>query len=177
MIQKSPWRIFIPIIGLMMIVTAIVVSGFNPPVKAETPLDTIFVTVEDFTFTPDDITIVVGDTVQWDNILGFHNVVADDNSFTSGPPASAPWSFSHTFNSTGTFAYYCAVHGGPGGAGMSGIITVSSDTPTPTNTSTATNTPTGTPTATVTGTPPTPTTTPTAVPPDELFNYLPIVVR
>lgn len=43
------------------------------------------VEVKSFSFTPAELTIKVGDTVKWTNILGFHNVVADDNSFTSGP--------------------------------------------------------------------------------------------
>ena len=178
MIQKSPWRIIIPITALIITVAATIVSWFNQPVKAGTLLDTHFVTVENFTFTPDEITILVGDTVQWDNIEGFHSVLADDSSFTSGPPASAPWTFSHTFNSPGTFAYYCEVHGGPGGTGMSGVITVSSDTPTPTNTPTITSTPTITPSPSLSPTAPvgTPTMTPTMTP-EEWFIYLPVTVK
>jgi plastocyanin len=174
MIQKLPFRKLIFIIALAIITMAAVLPQFNLPLTAETSTgvlgDTHFVTVQDFTFTPDDLTIAVGDTVQWDNVDGFHNVVADGGTFTSGPPASDPWTFSHTFNSAGTFAYYCEVHGGPGGAGMSGSIIVGG-TPTPTSTATATATPTSTPQT------PTPTNTPTAVPSDEFFLYLPIVIR
>jgi plastocyanin len=82
------------------------------------------VTVQDFTFTPQTLTITVGDAVKWTNIQGIHNVVADDNSFTSGPPAPAPWEFIHTFTIAGSNPYYCEPHGGPGGQGMSGVITV-----------------------------------------------------
>ena len=34
-------------------------------------------------------------------------------------------SFTHTFTTTGSFPYYCQYHGGPGGSGMSGTVTVS----------------------------------------------------
>ncbi len=37
------------------------------------------------TFTPANLTINVGDTVRWENQSGFHNVMADDGSFTNGP--------------------------------------------------------------------------------------------
>lgn len=164
MISKLPK----PIISFILVL--LLSAGFGlilhsiSPLQASTILDTHFVTVQDFSFTPDEISIDIGDIVQWDNMQGFHNVVADDGSFTSGPPASAPWTYSRTFDTPGTFAYYCQIHGAPGGIGMSGQIIVSGSTPTPTNsptptpthTPTVTNTPTNTPTPT-----PTPTNTPT----------------
>jgi len=82
------------------------------------------VTVANFAFTPDTLTITVGDTVKWTCIQGTHNVVADDNSFTSGPVTPAPWVYSHIFTIESRNPYYCALHGGPGGIGMSGVITV-----------------------------------------------------
>jgi plastocyanin len=82
------------------------------------------ITVTNFTFTPTPLTIATGDTVRWDAVLGHHNVVADDGSFTSGPPADAPWEYVHVFTSAGNNPYYCEPHGGPGGNGMSGVIIV-----------------------------------------------------
>jgi plastocyanin len=82
------------------------------------------VTVTNFSFTPATLNITAGDTVRWTNVLGNHNVVADDNSFTSGPVAPAPWEYSHIFTTAGNNPYYCALHGGPGGQGMSGVIIV-----------------------------------------------------
>ncbi len=73
-------------------------------------------------FTPASLTISVGDTVTFVNGGGFHNVVADDGSFSNGPSTSI-WSISHTYTAAGTFGYYCAVHGSPG-AGMFGTIVV-----------------------------------------------------
>ena len=46
------------------------------------------VDVVNFAFQPDPLTIRVGDTVTWVRQAGFHNVVADDGSFTSGRPAA-----------------------------------------------------------------------------------------
>ncbi|MGB5287916.1 MAG: T9SS type A sorting domain-containing protein [Ignavibacteriaceae bacterium] len=82
------------------------------------------VTVSNFSFSPAELIITVGDAVRWTNVSGTHNVLADDNSFTSGPPAPAPWEYTHTFTTAGNNPYYCEPHGGPGGSGMSGVITV-----------------------------------------------------
>jgi hypothetical protein len=82
------------------------------------------VTVTNFSFSPGELTITVGDAVRWTNVLGTHNVKADDNSFTSGPAAPAPWEFTHTFTSVGLHPYYCEPHGGPGGTGMAAVVIV-----------------------------------------------------
>ena len=92
------------------------------------------VLVANFQFTPDRLTVRPGDKVTWRNMGGFHNVVAADGSFRcsegcdgaggDGAPSSSAWSFSRTFTTPGEVDYFCWVHGGPGGAGMSGQILV-----------------------------------------------------
>jgi plastocyanin len=79
------------------------------------------VTVQNFSFSPQSLTITVGDIVRWTNISGTHNVKADDNSFTSGAAAPAPWEFTHTFTAVGNNPYYCEPHQG---MGMTGTIIV-----------------------------------------------------
>jgi plastocyanin len=78
-------------------------------------------------FNPADVTIQVGQTVEWvwpTGAIG-HNVTPDDEEpTTSGPVANGPNTYSFTFNTAGTYNYYCVAHGGPGGAGMSGTVTV-----------------------------------------------------
>jgi plastocyanin/DNA/RNA endonuclease YhcR with UshA esterase domain len=85
-------------------------------------------------FSPQDITIEVGETVQWDNNSGgTHNVngttatyPGNAESFTSGGASSSAWSFSHTFNTAGTYDYRCDPHFG---LGMFGTVTVQSPPP------------------------------------------------
>jgi hypothetical protein len=79
------------------------------------------VTVQNFSFNPQSLTITVGDIVKWTNNSGTHNVRANDDSFFSGPAAPAPWEFTHTFNAVGDFPYYCEPHQG---MGMTGTIIV-----------------------------------------------------
>ena len=75
-------------------------------------------------FTPAAVTVFQGEKVTWNNVAGIHNVHFDDNSYVQPPSAqAAPWTVSRNFTSPGTFAYYCQVHGGPGGVGMSGTVT------------------------------------------------------
>jgi plastocyanin len=78
------------------------------------------------TFRPQHVVIRAGDTIEWanENRGGmFHNVNADDDSFSSGPIASGPWAYRHTFTAVGSIGYYCSPHGGPG-FGMFGTVTV-----------------------------------------------------
>jgi plastocyanin len=78
------------------------------------------------TFVPSSINIEVGDTVMWVNAAGgfSHGVHSDDGTTFTFGPAAAPWNFSHTFLTAGKFPYYCQVHGGAGGVGMSGVVFV-----------------------------------------------------
>jgi plastocyanin len=80
--------------------------------------------ISDDAFAPKALSVPLGATVVW-NRSGTHphTVTADDNSFDSGI-LRAGQGFEHTFTQPGTFAYYCDVHGGPGGVGMSGSVTV-----------------------------------------------------
>ncbi|NBB69524.1 MAG: hypothetical protein GVY33_04240 [Alphaproteobacteria bacterium] len=91
--------------------------------------------VSNFSFTPENLTIQVGDTVTWTNEGGTHNVRADDGSFRcangcdgtggNGDPAPAGWSFTLTFDEPAELIrYHCEPHGAPGGVGMAGTITV-----------------------------------------------------
>jgi plastocyanin len=96
-----------------------------PTAAARPAASRIELTIADDTFTPRTLSVPVGATVVWSRSGGVHphTVTADDGSFDSGI-LRGPQGFEHPFNAAGTFAYYCDVHGGPGGVGMSGTITV-----------------------------------------------------
>ena len=100
-------------------------AGPTPtPTPTPTPAvaTTRIVDIQDFSFrdTQEQTStshIHVGDTVQWNWISGFHSTTSGpcppcsqngDGNWNSGA-RSGP-SFSHTFNSAGTFPYYCNVH-------------------------------------------------------------------
>ena len=79
-------------------------------------------------FAPVDLSVPAGTTVTWHWPAGSlqHNVVGDDPTTPvgSGPLADGERIYTFTFSTAGTYRYHCANHGGPGGAGMSGTVTV-----------------------------------------------------
>lgn len=75
-------------------------------------------------FVPNTLTISAGDTVKWvNNKMPPHNVVVDGHPELSHQTlAFAPTdSFTSTFETPGSYSYYCMPHRG---AGMTGTITV-----------------------------------------------------
>lgn len=88
----------------------------------------VAVSMVDYQFQPKTLTINVGDTVVWtNNGATAHTVTASDGSWDSGNVAPGQ-SFSHTFNTPGTVAYYCMFHGSATGTGMAATITVQAAT-------------------------------------------------
>lgn len=103
-----------------------IAASFLPLVAAAATTHEVKVGSGGLKFTPNDLTIQVGDTVHWTSTGGTHNVVADDGSFTSGSPGSNI-NFSKTFNSAAVVLYYCDQHSSPGqniNTSMNGRITV-----------------------------------------------------
>jgi len=79
------------------------------------------------TFSPSRAAIKVGESVTWTNTDDHdaHNVRFEDGQFTQ--PTTPTITFppkTRTFTTPGVYAYYCEVHGSPGGQGMAGTIYV-----------------------------------------------------
>jgi len=119
----------------LAVFVAVIVSGlaFCPTVGNAA---TVTVTVGNncFCFQPASVTIHPGDTVRW-------TWSSTGHSSTSGSPGAPNglWdsgilsqgaAFTHTFNTVGSFPYYCTPHGAC--CGMRGTVTVTNPTPTPT---------------------------------------------
>jgi len=68
------------------------------------------VTIDNFSFTPQDITVKAGTTVTWVNQDDVpHTVVSNEKKFKS-KALDTDDKFSFTFNDPGTYEYYCSVH-------------------------------------------------------------------
>ena len=87
------------------------------------------VQVANFSFTPSNVNVSVGDVVHFVWTVGNHSTTSDA---TTGPMA---WNsgvqptgsnYDVIVTQAGVHPYYCIPHGGPGGMGMSGTITASS---------------------------------------------------
>jgi plastocyanin len=77
------------------------------------------VKIDNFTFTPDTLTIPAGTTVTWTNHDDIpHTVVSDDKSMKS-KALDTDDKFSFSFSKPGTYPYFCSLH-----PKMKGVIVV-----------------------------------------------------
>jgi plastocyanin len=68
------------------------------------------VTIDNFSFRPQTITVGVGTTVTWTNRDDIpHTVVSDDGIFKS-KARDTDEKFSYTFDKAGTYPYHCSLH-------------------------------------------------------------------
>src|SRR5215475_6632567 len=122
--MKTSLRCLTVLVGIVVAVLA-----FNPTVGSAV---TVTVTVGNGgpVFTPSSVTIHPGDTVSWTWSANFHT----STSGTPGAP-NGLWdsgilnqgaTFTHTFNTMGSFPYYCTPHGQC--CGMRGMVTVTNPT-------------------------------------------------
>jgi len=92
-----------PIIGAMVAVAT--VAAEDAPKAAPNTI-----TIDNFTFTPKELTVAVGTTVTWANHDDIpHNVVDKNKTFRS-KALDTDDSFTYTFATAGTFDYFCGLH-------------------------------------------------------------------
>jgi plastocyanin len=112
-----------PTVAAAAVPTLVPEPTSTPTLSPPAP-NTLTVLMVNFNFEPQNITVKVGTTVTFVNQdKAPHTVTADGQEFDTGtiePNNSAQI----TFNKPGTFKFFCDFHGGPGGQGMSGTITV-----------------------------------------------------
>jgi Icc protein len=68
------------------------------------------VTIDNFSFKPQTLTVAVGTAVTWTNRDDIpHTVVSDDGVFKS-KARDTDEKFSYTFDKVGTYPYHCSIH-------------------------------------------------------------------
>ncbi len=67
------------------------------------------VTIDNFTFTPPEMTVKVGDTVTWTNHDDIPHAVVSAGKFRS-KTLDTDDSFSFTFTTAGDYKYFCSLH-------------------------------------------------------------------
>ena len=68
------------------------------------------INIDNFTFTPPDLTVAAGTTVTWKNNDGEVHRVQDDHKGFSSAALDTDDSFSHTFATPGIYHYFCTIH-------------------------------------------------------------------
>ena len=85
-------------------------SQASPAQSSQDREEEVKVTIDNFSFTPQDITVKAGTTVTWVNQDDVpHTVVSNEKKFKS-KALDTDDKFSFTFNDPGTYEYYCSVH-------------------------------------------------------------------
>jgi plastocyanin len=91
---------------------AVVGSGLAGGVlvaRAQAP--TITVSIDNFTFTPQKLTVKAGTTVAWTNNDDIpHGIAATNNAFSKSKALDTDDSYSFTFATPGNYQYFCYIH-------------------------------------------------------------------
>jgi plastocyanin/uncharacterized protein YggT (Ycf19 family) len=133
--KMSSWRF------ALVVATAVSLIGYPKPASATT-VDVTVGPNGDLVFSPSSVTIHPGDQVKWTWDSGGHSTKSGSPGMPTGIWDSgihnAGATFTRTFNSTGTFPYYCTPHSC---CGMVGTVMVVNASPTPNPTPTPSATP------------------------------------
>jgi len=132
---NSPRRSLRALIGLVLLLGGSVLLGATLAPSATDPAVVVGMT-NTMTYTPDTVRVEVGETVRWENNSAvMHTVTADpeeafkDESVTLPDGASTfnsgnmdpGQTFEHTFETPGTYRYFCIPHEA---VGMRGTVIV-----------------------------------------------------
>jgi plastocyanin len=92
-----------PVIGAMLAFGA--VAAQDAPKK-----DGSEITIDNFTFTPKELTVAAGTTVKWVNHDDIPHTVVEKKTTFRSKALDTDDSYSFTFTSAGTFDYFCGLH-------------------------------------------------------------------
>jgi plastocyanin len=90
--------LFGPVVGALLAYGAVAAEDAN------------VVNIDNFTFTPPELTVAVGTTVKWLNRDDIPHTVVETNKTFRSKALDTDDSFSFTFATAGTFNYFCSLH-------------------------------------------------------------------
>jgi plastocyanin len=95
-----------------VVLGAVVGSGLAGSVlvaRAQDPASAV--SIDNFTFTPQTLTVKLGTTVTWTNKDDIpHGVASANNAFSKSKALDTDDSYSFTFTTPGTYQYFCYIH-------------------------------------------------------------------
>jgi plastocyanin len=90
--------------------TAVMIAVFVLPVWAQDAA-ALAVSIHNFTFAPQALTVKAGTTVTWNNKDDtVHGIASDNNAFPRSKALDTDDIFVFTFTTPGTYKYFCYVH-------------------------------------------------------------------
>ena len=97
------------IITLMLLAATIVPSRSASAADNATP--PVAIKIDNFSFTPQSLTVPVGTEVTWANQDDIpHTVVSDDKTTFKSRALDTDEKFTFTFTNQGTYTYFCSIH-------------------------------------------------------------------
>lgn len=123
-------RVWVPaIVSILFLAACAGTPAPDPSAVAEGPAPQLVVgefgvEMRGSAFIPQKLTIKVGSTVVWTNMDFTQHDLQSDTGVFSAPLIDSGQTFRFVFDEPGTYPYFCSKHGGPNGAGMSGVIYV-----------------------------------------------------
>lgn len=79
--------------------------------QAQSPAAPTVVSIGNFTFAPQTLTVKAGTTVKWTNKDDIpHGIAATNNAFARSGALDTDDSYSFTFTTPGTYQYFCYIH-------------------------------------------------------------------
>jgi len=106
----SPHRRALLIGALLLGSLAGALPAFAADTPPATPKPSPIVRIDNFTFSPADLTIQPGTTVIWQNGDDIPHTVVSIKAKMRSKPLDTNDSFSFTFNEPGEFGYFCSLH-------------------------------------------------------------------
>ena len=92
-----------PVIGAMLTFGAVAAQDATKKDGSE-------ITIDNFTFTPKELTVAVGTTVKWVNHDDIPHTIVEKKTTFRSKALDTDDSYSFTFTSAGTFDYFCGLH-------------------------------------------------------------------
>jgi len=91
--------------------TAAALAAVVLPGRADTAASASAVSIDNFTFGPQTLTVKAGTTITWTNKDDIpHGIASANNGFAKSRALDTDDSYSFTFTTPGTYQYFCYIH-------------------------------------------------------------------
>jgi plastocyanin len=102
-------RVLITSTALLLGLFTLIVLGSASRAAADSN-GTAEVTIDNFSFTPETLTVNPGTTVTWINHDDLPHTIASDDKVLKSRALDTDEKFAYTFTKPGTYAYFCSLH-------------------------------------------------------------------
>lgn len=103
-------RLFYAVLCLAVAFTIVNALMINPSQARSEDANSTEVKVDNFTFSPETVTVPVNSTVTWVNKDDIPHVIASNDGLFKSKALDTDQKYSFTFSKPGTYAYYCSIH-------------------------------------------------------------------